>query len=282
MPLRKHGQHLEELYRRLNRREYVHPDPMEVLYNYDDPADREVAGLLASCLAYGRVKQILRSVQTVLQIMGESPSRYVRDGKAEKFARDFAGFKHRFADGKHLAALMTGLGKMVRRQGAIEACFTGVRTGDSDSLMAAITAMVRQLSPDGCCGHLLPDPAAGSACKRLHLYLRWMVRRDAVDVGHWRAMGSESLIVPLDTHMHRLGRALGATSRVAADFRTALEVTQAFCKVAPDDPVRYDFCLTRLGMNPGTGLDEFMAEIHQSSAPTRRRKAPATRRKAGG
>lgn len=279
MPLRRHAQHLETLYHRLNRREYVHPDPMEVLYEYDDPIDREVAGLVASCLAYGRVVQILRSVRTVMNILGESPARYVRGGSAGKFERDFSAFKHRFADGVQLAALLTGLGKLLRRQGSVEASFVRVHKGDEESLVRALGELVDQLSPGGCCGHLLPDPAGGSACKRLHLYLRWMVRRDAVDVGHWKALGSEMLMVPLDTHMHRLGVALGATRRGAGNFRTAQEVTRAFRGVAPDDPVRYDFCLTRLGMNPQTGLDDFLAAIAPAMAHRGRRKGRRSKRR---
>ena len=93
-------------------------------------------------------------------------------------------------------------------------------------------------------GHLLADPSRGSACKRLHLYLRWMVRGDAVDVGLWRGVPPERLIVPLDTHMHRIGREVGAIHRNQADARAAIELTEAFRLVTPNDPVRYDFALT--------------------------------------
>ena len=95
---------------------------------------------------------------------------------------------------------------------------------------------------------LLPSPESGSACKRLNLFLRWMVRSDAVDPGGWSGVSPAMLIVPLDTHMHRIAAKLGLTKRRAADFRAAREVTGAFRTIAPEDPVKYDFALTRLGI----------------------------------
>ncbi len=96
---------------------------------------------------------------------------------------------------------------------------------------------------------LLPSPGKGSACKRLNLFLRWMVRSDDVDPGGWSGVDAGKLIVPLDTHMHRMGLEVGLTRRKQADMQAALEVTRAFRTIAPEDPVRYDFALTRLGIH---------------------------------
>ncbi len=97
-------------------------------------------------------------------------------------------------------------------------------------------------------GHLLPLPSRGSACKRLHLFMRWMVRNDDVDPGGWNMIPSSELIVPVDVHMHRIGIQLGFTSRKAADAKTAKEITEGFRVVSSDDPVKYDFALTREGI----------------------------------
>jgi uncharacterized protein (TIGR02757 family) len=91
----------------------------------------------------------------------------------------------------------------------------------------------------------------------LNLYLRWMVRRDRVDPGPWRTVARARLVVPLDTHMFRIARALGLTRRRQADLKTAVEITQAFALHSPRDPVRYDFCLTRLGINPACRDEDF-------------------------
>ena len=106
---------------------------------------------------------------------------------------------------------------------------------------------------------LLPSPSAGSACKRLNLFLRWMVRQDNVDPGGWDSVSPAKLIIPLDTHMHRIGRRLGLTPRRQADLRTAIEITEGFRGICPSDPVRYDFALTRLGIRRDEGVEDFLS-----------------------
>ncbi len=248
MPLRRHVEMLEDLYDRLNRRRYVHPDPLEFLYEYDDPADREVVGLVASSLAYGRVAQILKSVRCVLGRMGPGPVRFLQDVSEASLQRDFTGFRHRFATGENVSAMLLGVKRVIDRYGSPGSCFiAGMGPGD-ETVLPALSLFVRELNGEGRCGHLLPDPARGSACKRMNLFLRWMVRADEIDPGGWGAVPAAKLIVPLDTHMHRIALTLGATRRKSADMRTAMEITDAFRRISPGDPVRYDFALTRLGI----------------------------------
>jgi len=264
MPLRFARPVLEALYARYNRREWVHPDPLEFLYRYDDPLDREVVGFVASSLAYGRVRQILASVGKVLDRMGPSPRRFLMDHRPAGLRHDYSDFKHRFTGGEQLAALLTGMRGVLRRYGSLEACFqagSGRANGGGDgAVLGGLTHLVERISTEGGlqgASMLLPLPARGSACKRLNLFLRWMVRRDDVDPGGWKAIPPAALIVPLDTHMHRISLQLGITNRKQADLRTALEVTARFRSLAPDDPVRYDFALTRLGILPKGRLGEF-------------------------
>lgn len=254
MPLREHGDILEKLYRDLNQRRYVHPDPLEFLYDYDDPFDREVVGLIASSLAYGRVAQILKSVGNVLGLMGRRPVCFLQDKSETSLKRDFADFRHRFSTGEELAALLLGVKGVIERYGSLGRCFVSAIKQDDETVLPALSAFTKELNDAGQCGHLLPDPARRSACKRLNLFLRWMVRFDAVDPGGWEAVSAAKLIVPLDTHMHRIALALGATRRKTADMRTALEITDAFRQISPDDPVRYDFALTRLGIRDDMDL----------------------------
>ncbi|MCK4410112.1 MAG: DUF2400 family protein, partial [Candidatus Eisenbacteria sp.] len=125
---------------------------------------------------------------------------------------------------------------------------------DDETVLPALTSFVGGIADASCVAAgvegacPLPDPARGSACKRLHLFLRWMVRSDDVDPGGWDAVPASKLIVPLDTHMHRFSLLLGLTDRKQANGRTALEITRAFRSFSPDDPVKYDFSLTRLGI----------------------------------
>jgi len=254
-------QALEELYCRFNRRSSVHPDPLEFLYHYEEPEDMEVAGLVASSLAYGRVKQILRSVSEVLSRM-ESPRRFVAETSAREMTRMFEGFKHRFATGEEVAALLFGAGRLIERHGSLENAFAARMSNQDETTVSALSAFAEELrEASGLDSHLLPCPSAGSACKRLHLYLRWMVRSDAVDPGCWRKIPAARLVVPLDTHMHSICGRLGLTDRRQADITTALEITEGFRRFAPQDPVRYDFALTRLGIredeDPGHFLEKY-------------------------
>ncbi len=247
---------LEQIYRQYHQRAYVHPDPLEFLYAWEDLKDREIVGLVASCLAYGRVAQILKSVSAVLEKIGPSPHRFVTRRTLKTMQQAFSGFRHRFADGDQMAALLYGAGRVIQQFGSLEKGLAAGLTLNRGNLLPALTHLFRQLtrgrrSP----GHLLPDPGKTSACKRLHLYLRWMVRADQVDPGGWRCVAPSDLIVPLDTHMHTIGRRLGFTLRLQADMRTALEITAGFKAICAQDPVRFDFSLTRLGIRSELDMD---------------------------
>lgn len=249
---------MERLYRKYNRREFVHPDPLEFLYRYDNPLDREVVGLVASSLAYGRVRQILKSVSAVLDRMGNLPSSFLQANSGKRLRSVFSGFKHRFTTDEDLVGLLCGVRAVLRVHGSLQACFMGgFRDGDS-TVLPALTVFVRELKrgcPGGC-GTLLPSPEDGSACKRLHLFLRWMVRKDAVDPGGWPEVLRRRLVIPLDTHMHRIGLTMGLTRRKQADMRTAVEITGRFRSITPEDPVRYDFALTRPGIWEGMDVQK--------------------------
>jgi uncharacterized protein (TIGR02757 family) len=246
---------LDQIYALYNRREFIHPDPLEFLHHYDDSLDREIVGMVASALAYGRVHQILRSVSEVLQRMGESPSRFILEHSHAAIHKRFRDFRHRFTGGGQLAALLCGMKGLIQSHGSLRASFAMNCKLDDETILPALTAFVEELSEEARDEliTLLPSPRKGSACKRLNLFLRWMVRSDDVDPGGWGGVGACKLIVPLDTHMHRIGLEAGLTRRKQADLRTALEVTQAFREIVPEDPVRYDFALTRLGIRDISG-----------------------------
>jgi uncharacterized protein (TIGR02757 family) len=248
---------LDGLYRRYNRRQYVHPDPLEFLYRYPDLRDREIVGLIASSLAYGRVAQILKSVEAVLKHMGRSPAAFLRKSSSAQLARTFRGFKHRFTTDVELVSLLSGMKCVAEEYGSLNGCFlAGYNIGD-ESILPALAKFTAKLK---CCGnYLIPVPESGSACKRLNLFLRWMLRKDAVDPGGWEGVSGDKLIVPLDTHMARIGQALKLTIRRTPDMRMALEITDSFRKFAPNDPVKYDFALTRFGIRSDMEIADLIA-----------------------
>jgi len=245
---------LEQIYDRYHRRCYVHPDPLEFLYLYKDLGDREIVALIASSLAYGNVKQILRSVSLVLEKMGPSPSAFLLNSPVNRLAEPFSDFKHRFTTGEELARLLCGVRGVIEKHGSLQECFMSRLRRDDHTVIPALSAFVENIFPEGC-DFLIPTPGRGSACKRLNLFLRWMVRRDEVDPGGWDGVPPSKLLVPLDIHMHRIALTLGLTKRKQADLRTAIEITEAFRKFSPSDPVRYDFVLTRFGIRKDLDQD---------------------------
>ncbi len=249
---------LEKLYNTLNRREFVHPDPLEFLYEYPDVGDREIVAIIASSLAYGRVSQILKSVRCILELM-ETPRAFVESETLHSMNKIFEGFKHRFTTGTDVANLLFGIKMVLEKFGSLERCFlSGIKDTD-ETILPALKNFVREIKIHGEENgrSLLADPCKGSACKRLNLFLRWMVRNDSVDPGGWKDVSPAKLIIPLDTHMHNISLMLGVTRRRQANMVTALEITRAFSELCPEDPVKYDFCLTRYGIRKDLSLSVF-------------------------
>jgi len=240
---------LNRIYNTYNKRRFVHPDPLEFLYHYNDIRDREIAALIASSLAYGRVAQILKSVSCVLDAMGKSPYSFISNKTYSTLSHMFKGFKHRFATGKQIAALLIGAKITIRQFGSLNECFVSGMAEEDENILPAMSFFVNHLTiHTQNCGHLLADPEKGSACKRINLFLRWMVRKDSVDPGGWQGIDRSKLVIPLDTHMHRIGLHFGFSSRKQANIKTALEITEGFKAFSQKDPLKYDFVLTRFGI----------------------------------
>jgi uncharacterized protein (TIGR02757 family) len=257
---------LEELYAEYNRREYVSPDPLEFLYLYDDPADREVVGLIASSFAYGRVASILASVRKILGVLGKNPASALAGTDEERLAARLKGFKHRFNDETETAKFLSGIGRALREHGTLENLFIG-GAGESRNGGFPIAEAMNNFSgailkyAGLASSQLLPLASKGSACKRLALYIRWMARRDDVDPGGWDGVSPRDIIVPLDTHMFRIATGLGFVKRRAADGLSALGATDGFRAFCPEDPVKYDFALTRFGIRTGLSVEELLEKF---------------------
>ena len=252
--------HLERLYGLYNSRKWVHPDPLEFLYNYSELRDIEIAGLIASSLAYGRVAQILKSVSSVLEKMGTSPHDFLLSVTPSSLERLYSDFKHRFTTGDELARMLIGARSVIKQYGSLHGCFLSGYSDQDDTVLNGLSFLVNELGKKskGQKNTLLALPEKGSACKRWNLYLRWMVRTDRVDPGGWTGICPSRLIIPLDTHMHRICLLMGLTKQKNAGMRMALEITDSFKKIEPKDPVRYDFALTRLGIRADADLDAFL------------------------
>jgi uncharacterized protein (TIGR02757 family) len=241
---------LDGIYVELNQRRYVHPDPLEFVYAAEGFIEREIIGLIASSLAYGRVSQINRSVYGVLEKMNFLPFQFIMNSSVESLLDTYPGFVHRFARTSHLVGLLMGIKQVLCKYGSLYECFLRGLSPTDQTVLPATNHLAKTLismapyDP----GHLVVLPERGGAAKRWHLFLRWMVRKDPVDPGGWEKISPSKLVVPLDIHMHRISKALKFTCKKQANLKTALEITECFKKICPDDPVKYDFALTRLGI----------------------------------
>ncbi len=240
---------LDLCYERYNKRRYLNSDPVQILYRFDDPQERELAGLIAASIAYGRVRSILGSAEALLENLQWRPHRFLMNSSQTELRAACAGFRHRFTGPEKIFRLLSGTRALLENYGTI-ADFVALSHGSGDlTYERAISALAKEVagSPEGI-SHLLPSPVKGSACKRLCLFFRWMIRSDNIDPGGWRCLKPDALIVPLDVHMMRICRRLGLTGRKNADWKAALEVTGKFRAICPEDPVKYDFALTRASM----------------------------------
>jgi uncharacterized protein (TIGR02757 family) len=215
----------------------------------------ELTALVGSCLAFGNVTTIRAKISEVLSRAREDLAT-VADDRAALRSR-LRGFKHRLYVGADLEALLVGARAVQRAHGSLGA-FVGARLhARDDDLIEALADLVEAIRREGGLDqratrgarHLLPDPRATSASKRLLLFCRWMVRDDDADLGLWRAhLKPAQLLIPVDVHLHRLGRNLRLTDRASADLRASREITAGLRAVDPIDPVRFDFVLCHYGM----------------------------------
>ena len=251
--IRKVRDVLERLYEKYNHRSLIEPDPLQFVYKYRRKRDKEIVGFLASALAYGRVEQIEKSLTNLFGRMGGSPFEYVQDFNAERREK-LKSFKHRFTTGENISDLLGILQIILSRFGNIEKLFLQGYSTRDENIVPALSRFCDSLSAahDGetyrNLEYLFAHPARGSACKRLNLFLRWMVRDDDVDAGVWKGVDKAKLIVPVDVHMGRLCKMLRLYERKGVSLSTALEITDSFRRIEPGDPVKYDFALSRIGI----------------------------------
>lgn len=253
------------MYRLYNRIEYVDPDPVSVVRSYSGIMDREVAGVIASSLAYGRASQIVKSVEVVLEPMGDHPAVFIKEASPQEIMCLCKGFRHRFTDSRDLYELLISLREVIMGHGSVEAVFAhgmGKDTGGAIGGLSSLSKALRKYSGSRK-NTLLPDFSLGSACKRYHLFLKWMVRNDGIDPGGWSCITPAQLMIPLDTHMHRICLELGFVRRKTADMEAVIEATESFRLIAPGDPAKYDFTLTRFGIRHDLDIKDLLAQCKE-------------------
>ncbi|ADN01440.1 DUF2400 domain-containing protein [Spirochaeta thermophila] len=239
---------LESLYAAYTKEDLLPTDPVWWVHRYRDRGEQEVAGWVAASLAVGKVEAIHRSLGILFERIhpGEVTRLSYRDA-----LRRLRGLSHRFFSSEMLASFLAATGEILREWGDLETWAASCRNraeGDMRKTFRLMSALFRECAP-GDIGILLPLPRSGGPWKRVCLFLRWMVRRDAVDLGLWSSFPPESLLMPVDVHILRVSRRLGVAGLSASpSFRAAERITSFFRSLSPRDPLRYDFALTRWSM----------------------------------
>ena len=238
--------YLDGVVERYETPDFIGDDPISFPHGFDDPADQEIIGLFAALLAWGRRDTLLRKMEDLAERMLYRPHRFVVDYDGAADAARLDGFGHRTFVPGDVHQLVRALQWVLARFGSLH---RAVADG-SDTTDENIGPRIERLStlllegPPGIPARMrkhLAKPSTGSACKRLSMYFRWMVRPGPVDLGIWHAIEPRQLVLPLDIHSGRQARAVGLLTRKANDWRAVLELTEACRSLNPEDPARYDF-----------------------------------------
>lgn len=249
---------LEDAYIQYAQKDFIENDPIKFVYDFQLKEDREIAGLFAALLAWGKRSIILQKTTELMDRMDYAPSEFIRANGTKKL-NALKGFKHRTFIEQDLISLVNGLNFIYLKKGGLETVFSkpdGKKLVEQplspgykswEGILHFREILTHHKGFASRTGKHIANPDAGSAAKRLHLYLRWMVRKDAVDSGLWTQLLPSDLNCPLDVHTARVGRALGLIKRGQNDRKAVEELTQALKQFCPEDPVKYDLALFGLG-----------------------------------
>ncbi|MGH8103865.1 MAG: TIGR02757 family protein [bacterium] len=248
---------LESAYRTYHRSRYIETDPIRYPHRYSNPQDIEVVAFYSALLSYGNVKAIFKVLDALCVSLGRHPTEWLTQSKPSAITTALSPLYHRFTTAEDLICLTMGLRQIYQTEGRLLSLFNTFHDASDVNIERAAAGFLREFKKrcagngrpvGGTMDYLLASPDRGSACKRLNLFLRWMVRRDQVDFGLWTTVSPGQLVMPLDAHIIRIARNWRLLKRKTANWKSAEELTDRLRRFSPDDPVKYDFALTRLGM----------------------------------
>lgn len=246
---------LDRLYEKYNTPDFIEHDPISIPHGFAGRGDREVSGFLAATIAWGNRKAIVKSARRMVEYMDGQPYDFTLNASPQELAR-LEKYVHRTFNGGDFISFVLALRSLIERYGGIGEFFeqTWERTGDMRAVLSEFRARFFDIDHQGRCEKHVSSIDKGASCKRLNMYLRWMVRDDGrgVDFGMWKRIPASALYLPLDVHSGNMGRALGLLKRKQNDWKSVEEITGALRELDPDDPVKYDFALF------GAGIDGFL------------------------
>jgi uncharacterized protein (TIGR02757 family) len=233
-----------------NRPGFIENDPISVPHKFAKKQDVEISALFAAVLAWGQRKTIIRKCNELMERMDNDPHNFILN-HSEKDLKQFKDFKHRTFNETDTLFFIESLKTLYTKNPSLESSFLldGEPTIEK-GLIKFHHAFFEIDHPRRTQKHL-PTPERKSTCKRINMYLRWMVRDDnrGVDFGLWKRISPAQLVCPCDLHVDRVGRKLKLITRKQTDWQTALQLTENLRKFDPSDPVKYDFALFGLGID---------------------------------
>lgn len=241
----------DELVKRYETPDFIKSDPVRFLHKYKRFQDIEIAGLVGSVLAYGKREAFLEKLDYIFKIMGSSPYAFCLNFDKNALNHYFKDFKYRFNTGEDIILLINALNRFYNENENLDSFVSKKIISSQEKAKQAVSIISDEftsgITSKSYC-YLFPSPKTGSACKRLNLFLKWMVRKSPVDAGIWKSLEPKDLIIPLDVHVARVSRGLKLTARKSNDWQTAEEITSALREFDPYDPIKYDFALFDIGI----------------------------------
>lgn len=243
--------YMDELVQRYETPDFIKDDPIQFPHRFSKKEDIEIAGFLASIFAYGKREVFIKKLDILFEKMNNQPHNFILDfDKSNTVLNDF---DYRFSVGVDIVQIVLILKELYKSGESLEKLFAHgySQKGIKQSLQGVVDYFYARTQLPVTKGfyHLLPNPAKNSACKRLHMLLRWFVRGGCVDLGIWKFMDKSELLIPLDVHVAKVSRNLGILSRNQNDFGAVLELMETLRKFDPKDPVKYDFAMFGFGVN---------------------------------
>jgi uncharacterized protein (TIGR02757 family) len=257
---------MESLKRQLDRlyiqykRKFSSKDPVWILHRFDNEKDIEIIGLITSAYAYGQVDLINKFIEKLLSVIDKKPYEFTINFEKRKDKKYLKGLNYRFNTEKDLIELFERLKNVLVSHGSLKHLFLEKYDCEKDNVEHSLFQFMKKLIPSneqsspyppskGEFNFLIPDPTKKSTCKRMNLFLRWMVRKDEIDAGIWSEVDKSKLIMPVDVHIARIAKKLNLVSRATVDMKFAIELTNKLKEFDNDDPVKYDFSLCHIGID---------------------------------
>lgn len=247
---------LEEAHAEFLKSNEIQHDALAPALVYKRSRDKEFAAFICSILAYGRIVQVKRNIQRVLEPMGSAPVTWLTKSSDKDLLRALKGWAHRFNTSSDMFLMLKILRHIYKNHESLETFLNPTPFTKAYELIETLHGQFHQIITDeihfshdlDSFNFFLPDPKKGGACKRMNLFLKWMVRNEAPDLGLWKQFHKRNLVIPLDTHIYKQAKSLKLTKRSAANWETAQEITNALALMDPMDPTKYDFALCHLGI----------------------------------